>query len=276
MNMKVGLIAGDGSFPLEVAKSVSQKNNEIFIIAIKGSASKDIERYPHLWIRIGEIGKAIKALKENNCKEVILIGGVKKPNVWLLRPDFGALKLFFKLIILPIKGDASILKTLLNFLEKDNKFKVVVAEKYISYLLMSKGLIAGEKINEQSNIDIDIAIENCKNIGSKDIGQACVVVNGQIIASEDSLGTDKMLRDIISKEIRFNNEGVLVKLVKPIQDRRVDLPAIGLQTIKLAKEIGLCGIAIEDKSSFISNKEGVIEFANKNNIFIFGLSNEKL
>ena len=276
MNMKVGLIAGDGSFPLEVAKSVSKKNNEIFIIAIKGSASKDIERYPHLWIRIGEIGKAIKALKENNCKEVILIGGVKKPNVWLLRPDFGALKLFFKLIILPIKGDASILKTLLDFLEKDNKFKVVGAEKYIPYLLMSKGLIAGEKINEQANIDIDIAIENCKNIGSKDIGQACVVVNGQIIASEDSLGTDKMLRDIISKEIRFNNEGVLVKLVKPIQDRRVDLPAIGLQTIKLAKEIGLCGIAIEDKSSFISNKEGVIEFANKNNIFIFGLSNEKL
>ena len=276
MHMKVGLIAGDGSFPLEVAKSISQKNKEIFIIAIKGSASKDIERYPHLWIRIGQIGKAIRALKENNCKELILIGGVKKPNVWLLRPDFGALKLFFKLIILPIKGDASILKTLLNFLEKDNKFKVVGAEKYISYLLMSKGLIAGEKINEQANIDIDIAVENCKNIGSKDIGQACVVVNGQIIASEDSSGTDKMLRGIISKEIRFNNEGVLVKLAKPIQDRRVDLPAIGMQTIKLAKEIGLCGIAIEEKSSFISNKERVIKFANKNNIFIFGLSNEKL
>ena len=274
--MKVGLIAGDGSFPLEVAKSISQKNKEIFIIAIKGSASKDIERYPHLWIRIGQIGKAIRALKENNCKELILIGGVKKPNVWLLNPDFGALKLFFKLIILPIKGDASILKTLLNFLEKDNKFKVVGAEKYISYLLMSKGLIAGEKINEQANIDIDIAVENCKNIGSKDIGQACVVVNGQIIASEDSSGTDKMLRGIISKEIRFHNEGVLVKLAKPIQDRRVDLPAIGMQTIKLAKEIGLCGIAIEEKSSFISNKERVIKFANKNNIFIFGLSNEKL
>ena len=274
--MKVGLIAGDGSFPLEVAKSISQKNKEIFIIAIKGSASKDIERYPHLWIRIGQIGKAIRALKENNCKELILIGGVKKPNVWLLRPDFGALKLFFKLIILPIKGDASILKTLLNFLEKDNKFKVVGAEKYISYLLMSKGLIAGDKINEQANIDIDIAIENCKNIGSKDIGQACVVVNGQIIASEDSSGTDKMLKGIISKETRFNNEGVLVKLAKPIQDRRVDLPAIGMKTIKLAKEIGLCGIAIEEKSSFISNKERVIKFANKNNIFIFGLSNEKL
>ena len=274
--MKVGLIAGDGSFPLEVAKSISQKNKEIFIIAIKGSASKDIECYPHLWIRIGQIGKAIRALKENNCKELILIGGVKKPNVWLLRPDFGALKLFFKLIILPIKGDASILKTLLNFLEKDNKFKVVGAEKYISYLLMSRGLIAGEKINEQANIDIDIAVENCKNIGSKDIGQACVVVNGQIIASEDSSGTDKMLRGIISKEIRFHNEGVLVKLAKPIQDRRVDLPAIGMQTIKLAKEIGLCGIAIEEKSSFISNKERVIKFANKNNIFIFGLSNEKI
>ena len=67
--MKVGLIAGDGSFPLEVARSISQKNKEIFIIAIKGSTSKDIESYPHLWIRIGQIGKAIRALKENNCKE---------------------------------------------------------------------------------------------------------------------------------------------------------------------------------------------------------------
>ena len=73
---------------------------------------------------------------------MILIGGVKKPNVWFLKPDFGALKLFFKLIMLPVKGDASILKTLLNFLEIDNKFKVVGAEKYISHLLMSKGLIS--------------------------------------------------------------------------------------------------------------------------------------
>ena len=93
----------------------------------------------------------------------------------VVKSRFWCFEIVFKLIVLPIKGDASILKTLLNFLEKDNKFKVVGAEKYISYLLMSKGLIAGEKINEQANIDIDIAVENCKNIGSKDIGQACVV-----------------------------------------------------------------------------------------------------
>ena len=274
--MKVGLIAGNGTFPLEVAESISQKNKEVFIVALKGAASRDLERYPHIWIRMGQIGRAIQALKENNCEELILIGGVKKPNVWLLKPDFGALKLFFKLIMLPVKGDASILKALLNFLEIDNKFKVVGAEKYISHLLMSEGLLAGEKVDEQTQIDIDIAITNCKNIGSKDIGQACVVVDREIIASEDDSGTDKMLKDIISKELKFNKKGVLVKLAKPIQDRRVDLPAIGMQTMHLVNEIGLCGIAIENRSSFISDKERVIKYANDNNIFIYGLSNENL
>ena len=104
MSMKVGLIAGDGNFPLEVAKSIYQQEKKVFIIALKGSASKNIEQYPHLWIRLGQIGKAIKALKENHCEELIIIGGVKKPNVWFLNPDFGALKLFIKLIMLPVKG----------------------------------------------------------------------------------------------------------------------------------------------------------------------------
>ena len=215
----------------------------------------------------------IEAL-ENNCEELILIGGVKKPNLWLLKPDFGALKLFFKLVMLPSKGDASILKTLLQFLEIDNKFKVVGAEKYIPHLLMSEGLLAGEKIDKQTQIDIDIAIANCINIGFKDIGQACVVVNGEIITSEDVSGTDNMLRNLVSKEIKFSKKGVLVKLTKPIQDKRVDLPVIGMQTIHLVKEIGLKGIAIENRSSFILEKEQVIKFANDNEIFIYGFNNE--
>ena len=85
-----------------------------------------------------------------------------------------------------------------------------------------------------------------------------------------------MLKDIISKELKFNKKGVLVKLAKPIQDRRVDLPAIGMQTMHLVNEIGLFGIAIENRSSFISDKERVIKYANDNNIFIYGLSNENL
>ena len=272
--MKVGLIAGEGDFPLEVAQSISQKNIEVFIVALKNIASKDIERYPHIWVRMGQIGRAIQALKENNCEELILIGGVKKPNLWLLKPDFGALKLFFKLVMLPSKGDASILKTLLQFLEIDNKFKVVGAEKYIPHLLMSEGLLAGEKIDKQTQIDIDIAIANCINIGFKDIGQACVVVNGEIITSEDVSGTDNMLRNLVSKEIKFSKKGVLVKLTKPIQDKRVDLPVIGMQTIHLVKEIGLKGIAIENRSSFILEKEQVIKFASDNDIFIYGFNNE--
>ena len=271
MSLKIGLIAGSGDFPLEVIKSIRKQKRDVFVIGIKGSASKEIEHFPHYWIRMGQIGKAIKVLKKNNCKDLIIIGGVKKPNVWLLCPDLGAMKLFFRLILLTNKGDASILKTLIYFLEKDNNFNIIGAEDYIGHLLMSKGLIAGDSLSVEDKRDIEIAVNNCYQIGLKDVGQACVVVNEQVISSEDALGTDKMLKEIISKNITFNNKGVLVKIAKPFQDRRVDLPAIGIRTLELINKIGLSGIALEANSALISEKDKVIEYANKNKLFIYGL-----
>ena len=182
MSLKIGLIAGSGDFPLEVIKSIRKQKRDVFVIGIKGSAPKEIEHFPHYWIRMGQIGKAIKVLKKNNCKDLIIIGGVKKPNVWLLCPDLGAMKLFFRLILLTNKGDASILKTLIYFLEKDNNFNIIGAEDYIGHLLMSKGLIAGESLSDEDKRDIEIAVNNCYQIGLKDVGQACVVVNEQVIS----------------------------------------------------------------------------------------------
>lgn len=271
MSLKIGLIAGSGDFPLEVIKSITKQKKDVFVIGIKGSASKEIEHYPHHWIRMGQIGNAIKVLKKNNCKDLIIIGGVKKPNVWLLYPDLGALKLFFRLILLTNKGDASILKTLIHFLEKDNDFNIIGAEGYINHLLMTQGLIAGKNLSDEDKRDIKIAVNNCHQIGLKDVGQACVVVDEQVISSEDALGTDKMLKEIIAKEISFNNKGVLVKMAKPFQDRRVDLPAIGMRTIELINKIGLSGIVLEANSAFISEKDKVIEYANENELFIYGL-----
>ena len=188
MSLKIGLIAGSGDFPLEVIKSIRKQKRDVFVIGIKGSAPKEIEHFPHYWIRMGQIGKAIKVLKKNNCKDLIIIGGVKKPNVWLLCPDLGAMKLFFRLILLTNKGDASILKTLIYFLEKDNNFNIIGAEDYIGHLLMSKGLIAGESLSDEDKRDIEIAVNNCYQIGLKDVGQACVVVNEQVIYFKTNIG----------------------------------------------------------------------------------------
>ena len=275
MSLKVGLVAGDGDFPLEVIKSIINQKKDVFVIAVKGSASKEIENYPHYWIRMGQIGSAIKMLKKNNCKDLILIGGVRKPNVWLLFPDFGALKLFFKLVLLPKKGDASILKKLISFLEKDHDFNIIGAEDYINHLLISEGHLSGKLLTVDNRNDIKLAIKTCYEIGLNDIGQACVVVDGKVILSEDINGTDEMLKKIISRNIDFKGKGVLVKMVKPLQDRRVDLPAIGIRTLELINKIGLSGIALEANSAFISEKTKVIEYANNNNLFVYGLSKDK-
>ena len=275
MSFKVGIIAGDGDFPLEVIKSIRYQKKDVFVIGVKGSASKKIENYPHSWIRMGQIGSAIKILKKNNCRDLILIGGVRKPNVWLLFPDFGALKLFFRLISLSKKGDASILKELISFLEEDHHFNIIGAEKYISHLLISDGLLSERSLTADNRSDIKLAIKKCHEIGLNDIGQACVVVDGEVILSEDIGGTDEMLKKIICKNNNYKGRGVLVKMTKPFQDRRVDLPAIGIRTLKLINKIGLSGIALESNSAFISEKTKVIEYANSNNLFIYGLSKDK-
>ncbi len=274
MSLKVGIIAGDGDFPLEVIRSIKNQKKDVFVIGIKGSASKEIENYPHSWIRMGQIGSAIKILKKNNCRELILIGGVRKPNVWLLFPDFGALKLFFRLIFLSRKGDASILKELIYFLEEDHHFNIIGAEKYISHFLISEGPLSERSLTADNRRDIKLAIKKCHEIGLNDIGQACVVVDGKVIISEDISGTDEMLKKIISNN-NYKGRGVLVKMTKPLQDRRVDLPAIGIRTLELINKIGLSGIALESNSAFISEKNKVIEYANKNNLFIYGLNKDK-
>ena len=275
MSLKVGIIAGDGDFPLEVIRSIKNQKKDVFVIGIKGSASKEIENYPHSWIRMGQIGSAIKILKKNNCRELILIGGVRKPNVWLLFPDFGALKLFFRLIFLSRKGDASILKELIYFLEEDHHFNIIGAEKYISHFLISEGPLSERSLTADNRRDIKLAIKKCHEIGLNDIGQACVVVDGEVIISEDISGTDEMLKKIISNNNDYKGRGVLVKMTKPFQDRRVDLPAIGIRTLELINKIGLSGIALESNSAFISEKNKVIEYANKNNLFIYGLNKDK-
>ena len=136
---------------------------------------------------------------------------------------------------------------------------------------MTNGALTKSKINDSNYKDIDLAVKTCKKIGNDDLGQACIVSNGKVIITEDINGTDYMLYKAIKNKKEEARGGFLIKMLKPIQDPRVDLPTVGINTLKLIKELGLSGIILENKKAFLVDKENMIKYADKNNLFIFGI-----
>ena len=184
---------------------------------------------------------------------------------------FFGLRLFFSLFIIRKSGDAEIIKTIINYIEKKVKIKIVGADNFLADILMTKGNLTNTDIKSSNINDIDLAIKTCSEIGNSDTGQACIVSNGKVIIAEDINGTDFMLYKAIKEKNHKISGGFLIKMLKPIQDKRVDLPTVGLNTLKLINELDLDGIVLEDKKAFLVDKDKMIEYANQKNLFIYGI-----
>ena len=268
---RIGIYAGKGVLPIKVAESITKSNKEVFIIAIKGLTDKNIEKFPHQWMRFGQIGLAMNLLKKNNCNELVIIGGARIPNFFFLFPDFFGLKLFFSLFKIRNKGDAEIIKTIINYIESKVKIKIVGAENFLKNILMSKGILTETNITKNNLNCIELGVKTCSKIGNNDIGQACIISNNEVIITEDINGTDYMLYRALKEKHNDISGGFLIKMLKPIQDPRVDLPTVGLNTLRLINELGLDGIILEDKKAFLVDKKKMIKYANQNNLFIYGI-----
>jgi DUF1009 family protein len=271
MVSSIGIYAGKGVLPIKVAQSVVDSGKEVFIIAIKGLTNKGVEKFPHRWMRFGQIGLAMKMLRKNQCEELVIIGGANIPNFFLLFPDFSGLKLFALLFRVRKKGDASIIKTIINYIEETQGIQIIGADVYLNEFLMPKGTITKTSPDKDAFNDIELAKETCLNLGMEDKGQACVVSNGIVVAMEDINGTDYMLCKALKIDKDKVRGGILMKTLKPIQDVRVDLPTIGINTLKLIKEIGLSGIVLQSNKAFLVDKDKVLDFANNEKLFIHGI-----
>ena len=267
----IGIYAGKGVLPLKVAQSIKNSGKDVFIIAIKGLTDKGIEEFPHRWMRFGQIGLAMKMLRNNYCDELVIIGGAHIPNFFLLFPDFSGLKLFFSLFKVRKSGDALIIKTIINYIESIQGIKITGADVFLQDFLMPKGTITNTWLDKKSLTDIRLAEETCTQLGIEDKGQACIVANGKVIALEDINGTDYMLYKSFKDRRAQLKGGLLMKILKPIQDPRVDLPTVGINTLKLVKKTGLRGIVLQSEKAFLVDKEKMIDFANKENLFIHGI-----
>jgi DUF1009 family protein len=260
----IGLIFGDTDFPNEILKTVERKKIKYLIIDL--SKSKKFKKNKRSYsISIGQFGKIINILRENNCKKVLFAGKVNKPNFSKLKLDFKGIFYLPRIIKASKIGDAAILKEIIKILA-NNKIKTENSLKFNSELTLKKGNYSKIKPNNQDKQDIKTAIKALNNLGPYSHSQGIIVRNEKVVSVEGKNGTEKMLKN--NKSQKFRNNGILVKFPKKKQDLRIDLPTIGLKTLKQSKSAGLKGIVIKSEQNVFLDKNKCINFANKNKMFI--------
>ena len=260
----IGLIFGDTDFPKEILKTVKKKNVDYLIIDL--SKSKKFKRDKKSYsVSIGQFGKIINILRKNKCKKVLFAGKVNKPNFSKLKLDFKGIFYVPRIIKASKIGDVAILKEIIKILA-NNKIKTEKSLKFNPELTLKKGNFSKIRPNNQDKLDIMTAIKTLNNLGQYSYSQGVVVRNKKVVSIEGKGGTEKMLKN--SKSKKYRNHGVLVKFPKKKQDLRVDLPTIGLKTLKQSKIAGLKGIVVKSKQNIFLDRNKCINFANKNKMFI--------
>ena len=260
----IGLILGDTNFPNEILKKVKKRRLKYLIIDLSKSKKFEKDKNSH-FISIGQFGKIINILKKNKCKKVLFAGKVAKPNFSKFKLDLKGIYYIPRIIKASKLGDAAILKEIIKILSQ-HSIKTITSISFNPELSLKRGNYSKTKPNKEDNRDIIKAIKTLNKLDKYNFSQGTVVRNKKIIAIEGKGGTEKMLKKCKSK--KFRNNGVLVKFPKKKQDLRVDLPTVGLKTLKQCKTAGLKGIVLKNKKNIFLEKNKSINFANKNKMFI--------
>ena len=270
-NRKLGIIAGGGDLPKKVIDYCIKNNRPYFVLAIKENANEEFftPEINHEGIRIGQAGTGFKRLKDENVKEIVLIGTIKRPTLAELIPDLRTATFFAKLGAKAI-GDDGILRALVKEIEEE-KMKVVGIQEVVPDLLAKGGVLTKISPSQEDEEDIRKGIEVASTLGALDVGQAVVVQQGLVLGLEGIEGTDKLIIRCNDYK-RKGKSPVLVKMRKPQQDMRIDLPTIGVRTVENAHNSGFKGIAIHEGNTLIVNEEEVIKLANKYKMFIKGIT----
>jgi DUF1009 family protein len=266
----LGIIAGGGPLPAQVAAAAAAAGRPVFIIALEGFADLTlIAPYAHETFRLGAIGAIRAALKSAGCVDVVMIGPVKRPSLLDLRPDAEGAKYLAKIGRAAFAGDDGLLAAVVRVLGEDG-FRVLGAHDILAGVLGPAGLLTATAVPADAAADVQRGVAVLKTIGAADIGQACVVQQGIVLAVEAVEGTDAMLARIPAVS-RPGPAGVLIKLAKPGQERRADLPTIGPATIRNAAAAGLRGVAFEAGGTILADRDAMVAAADAAGIFLLGV-----
>lgn len=269
----LGIIAGGGPLPAQVAAAAQGAGREVFIVAIEGYADPSLlAAFTHQFFRLGAVGGMMRAFRARGCQDLVMIGPVKRPSFLSLRPDAEGAKLLARVGKAAFLGDDGLLAAIVHVLSEEG-FRILGAHEIVQDAVAPAGVLTRLTPDTQALADIERGVEVLKLIGAADIGQACVVQQGIVLAVETIEGTDAMLTRVASVA-RPGPAGVLVKIAKPQQERRADLPTIGPQTVLNAAEAGLRGLAFEASGTILISRRELIETAQEKQFFLVGVAVE--
>jgi DUF1009 family protein len=272
---KLGLIAGGGGLPLEIAEHCRRTGRALFVIRLKGFAGPELAGFEGAEVGLAELGKSIRLMKQAGVAAVCLAGQVARPDFASLVPDARGLKALPGAIKAARQGDDALLRFLVGEFEKEG-FAVEGAHEVTGQLTLPAGPLGARAPSEADLADVARALEVAREIGRLDIGQAAVVCRGVVLGVEAQEGTAALLDRVagLPEALRGRTgarAGVLAKAAKPIQELRVDMPVIGPQTINGLAKAGLAGVVGEAGRLLVLDRDLVVKAADDLGLFIFGV-----
>ena len=283
--MRVAIIAGNGSMPGEIHDAMTAKGLSPVLVGVRGEVSPELSRNCDRVLSYGQLGSLFDLLEKEGVRHLVFAGGiVKRPDFGTLKPDMATLREMPSLLKIILGGDDSVLGKIAAFMAKRD-IAVIGVKDVAPGLLAAQGQIAGPplrgrmpKLLAQS---LRLAWQGARAVGSLDAGQGCIVEDGRVVALEGAEGTDAMIRRLgeLRKQKRLNRNpdwSVLVKVAKPGQDMRADLPAIGPGTIAGAHENGLNYLAVEAGNAVVLGRAKLTALASQHGVRVAGFTDESL
>jgi DUF1009 family protein len=273
----LGMIAGGGTLPLEIARSITARGGNVFAVMIEDEADDALSAFPHTKLNWAELGHAVKALKSAGMSDLVMVGRMSRPSFWTAKPDFGFLFSLPRILrALRAGGDDAVLRGVVRLLEARGLNVLSVAD-VAPELLLTEGPLGFHHAQQADKDDIAIGMALVAALGHYDIGQAVVVARGMVEGIEGAEGTDRMLgrvrdaREAAGIDVSRLRAGVLVKRPKPGQDKRLDLPAIGPETVAAVIAAGLGGIAGLAGEVLAAGRFEMVERADRARVFVMGV-----
>ncbi len=268
----VGVIAGNGELPREVAEAILANGKEVFVLAIDGHADvKMLKNISHQVVALGKMQKAVDLLRQHHIGDIIFVGGINRVSLSDLKLDRAGMALLFKAGMKKISGgDDNLLTLVLKFFE-EHKFVIKSVQELAPQLLFLEQYLGKIRPSSSELKDIEKGQKVLSLLGASDVGQAIIVEDDHVLGIEAAEGTDKLIERCGSLKKEVKKSGILVKIVKSKQDPRIDLPTIGIKTIELLHNHRFKGMAIRKSSTIILNRREVEEAVNRYKLFIVGI-----
>jgi DUF1009 family protein len=263
---KLAILAGGLALPELLAQTCASENRPYIVIGLKGFADTNfVQSHPHAWVSIAQVGKLLRILQEHGCNQMVMAGAVRRPKWWQLLPDWEGFKLLWRLKKWPT-GDDALLRLVAHEFEKWN-VQIVGADELLAKQLMPKGVLTTAAPSDEDCQLIQAALPSLKQHAYHDKGQAMVIDRQGNVYGEQCEGTNALIDSCVVMK-----GSILIKIKKPQQDRRLDLPTIGVDTVRHAIAAGFTGIAAEAGNVLFLQSSEAVELANQRGIFIVGIT----